>query len=45
MLPKIVFAQMMNNFIEQCFCDHDMDQEHGFMCKNETGVIEVRHVE
>ena len=45
MLPMNVFAQIMNSFSEQSFFDHQISQEQYLLCKNEAGVIEVRHVE
>ena len=45
MLYKSIFAQMMNRFMEQRSFDRNIDQEQNFACKNETGKIDMRHIE
>ena len=45
MLYIPVFAQIMNSFMEQRCFDRNIDREQGFVCKNETGKIDLRHIE
>ena len=45
MLYRPVFAQIMNRFMEQRSSDRNIDQEQSFACKNETGKIDMRHLE
>ena len=45
MLYRPIFAQIMNSFREQRSFDWNIDQEQSFACKNETGKIDMRHIE
>ena len=45
MLYRPIFAQIMNSFMEQRSFDWNIDQEQSFACKNETGKIDMRHLE
>ena len=45
MLYRPIFAQIMNSFMEQRSFDWNINQEQSFTCENETGKIDMRHIE
>ena len=45
MLYRPIIAQIMNSFMEQRSFDWNIDQEQLLMCENETGKIDMRHIE
>ena len=45
MLYRPIFAQIMNSFREQRSFDMNINQEQSFTCENETGKIDMLHIE
>ena len=45
MLYRSIIAQIMNRFLGQRSFGWNIDQEQSFVCKNETGKIDMRYIE